>query len=95
MSYARQGESPNEYHGAISRGKGWTILWEGSRVQGMTPIEAVVAAIQNLEDRQNSGMASNENAKLLAALIKAKEEYYHEAPTIGAELNDLIPKGDE
>lgn len=86
----------NEYGGATSRGENWEIRWQGPYNDGPLPIEAVRATIDNLQHRQKTTAATEDNAKLLVKLIQAVEEYDGAEPTIGGRLNDLIPKaGDE
>lgn len=92
MSYKAINSKENSYFGGTSSGPGWTIRWKGPYQEGITPIETVEAIIENLKHRQSTDVASNEDAKLLFALTKAKEEYHNDPPTMGGELNNLIPE---
>ena len=87
----RSGLSKNDYAGATSHGPGWEIRWKGPYNNGPTAIDAVRATVDHLTHLQKTTAASESNAKLLVHLIKAVEEFDQKPPTIGGELNNLIP----
>jgi hypothetical protein len=70
-----------------------SIAWAGETVQGVDPIDVVRAALHRIEFLQKQTTAASEpNAKLLVKLMQAVEEFDGVSPTIGGELNNLIPK---
>jgi hypothetical protein len=82
----------NTYQGATSRGDGWEIRWKGPYNQGPQAIDAMRAALDHLTYLQRTTSASTANAKLIVHLIKAIEEHDGIAPSVGGDLNNLIPK---
>lgn len=69
------------------------ITWNGSLTNGVEPIDVVRAALDRIKFLQeNTTAASEPNAKLLVKLMQAVEEFDGVSPTIGGELNNLIPK---
>ena len=76
--------------------KGQTaIQWVGSLTNGngVQPIDVIRAALDRVKFLQKTTSASEPNGKLLFALTKAVEEFDGVKPTMGGELNNLIPKG--
>ena len=82
----------NVYRGGTSEGPGWAIRWAGPYMNGPTAIDAVRATLHHLTHLQNTNAASEANAKLIVHLTEAIEEFDGMEPSIGGELNDLIPK---
>lgn len=85
--YTELGSSETAYRGGISRRGGLTISW---RVDGPSPTDVIKATIDNLSHQQRTNMASEKNAKLLFALIRAVEEFEGTSPD-----TNLIPKGEQ
>ena len=93
VGYAASSRSrDNEYQGATSSGNGWEIRWKGPYNVGPEAIDAIRATVDHLTYLQRTTSASEANAKLLVHLIQAAEEFDGVPPTIGGELNNLIPK---
>lgn len=104
MSHGIQYEHPdrrspagsNDYFGATSRGVDknvyWEIRWSGPYNSGPTAIDAVRATLDHLTHLQKTTAASESNAKLINHLVQATEEFDGVKPTMGGELNNLIPK---
>lgn len=82
------------YQGGVSSAPGWSIRWQGPYNVGPLPIDVVRAARDNLKHRQRTTASTEENAKLLFKLEQAIEEYEGKSPTIGGDLNNLIPEGE-
>lgn len=97
-SYSLMHEGPAErrvYMGAVSNIGSCRIRWRGPQItEGVLPIEVLEALRQHLTAVQQTTAASEPNAKLLIHVVKAIEEYEGSDPTVGGELNDLIPKLD-
>ena len=68
------------------------ITWTGNTVQGVDPIDVVRAALDRIQFTQKTTSASEPNAKLMVKLMQAVEEFDGKPPSIGGELNNLIPK---
>ena len=79
------------YRGGTSEGPGWAIRWAGPYMNGPTAIDAVRATLDHLTHLQKTNAASESNAKLIVHLTKAIEEFDGVKPTVGGELNQLIP----
>jgi hypothetical protein len=70
-----------------------SITWKGDTTKGVEPIDVVRAALHRVQWMQEKTTAASEpNAKLLVKLMQAVEEFDGVPPTIGGELNNLIPK---
>lgn len=90
--YFKQNKN-NQYNGGVTRGDGWSITWKSpTRPHGPSPIEVVRGALDNIEHKQKSGAGSDDEAKLMVHLIRALEELDGKAPSIGGDLNALIPE---
>lgn len=77
----------------LSRGPGFEIAWQGSdHHSGARPGDVLRAALMHLQGLQKTDVASEANAKLIAKLIPAIEEYEGLSPTMGGDLNSLIPE---
>lgn len=87
----RTGADPKKYIGGEYTGHGWSIRFAGPYNSGPTGIEMFRAALANLSHLQQTDLASESNAKLMVHLIKGIEEYDGVAPSIGGDLNALIP----
>lgn len=83
-----QGSLLPPYRGGVSRGDGWEINWEAPGKAGPRPIDAVRAAIQNLQHRQRTNYQSVENAKLLYDLLKVVERY--DGERLETSVDDLL-----
>lgn len=68
------------------------ITWNGETTEGIEPIDAVRAALDRIQFLQKTLSASEPNAKLLVKLLQAVEEFDGKPPSIGGDLNNLIPK---
>jgi hypothetical protein len=68
------------------------ITWTGETTEGIEPIDAVRAALDRIQFLQKTLSASEPNAKLLVKLLQAVEEFDGKPPSIGGDLNNLIPK---
>lgn len=81
------------YVGAESVGDGWSIRWAGPYNKGPQAIDVLRAALDHLTHlQQTTNGASESNAKLIVHLVKAIQEFDGVRPTIGGELNNLIPE---
>ncbi len=81
---------------AKSNGPGLHIEWAGSqRPAGAEPIDVLKATLEHLHALQKTVAASEGNAKLIARLVPAVEEFEGREPTMGGELNKLIPPEDK
>lgn len=90
--FASEAPGTLTYHGALSRGSNWSIRWAGPGYSGVDPIDALRAMRDHLYHLQRTDYASDANAKLQVHVIKAIEEFEETPPTIGGELNQLIPE---
>jgi len=88
----RTGGSENTLLQATSRGEGWSIAWDGAQQSGATPIAVVKATLMHLQTLQKTASASTQNGKLIVSLTQAIEEFEGTPPTVGGDLNKLIPK---
>lgn len=71
-----------------------SICWAGETTKGIDPIDAVRAALDRIKFLQEKTTAASEpNARLMVKLMQAVEEFDGVPPSIGGELNNLIPKG--
>lgn len=86
---------PARYHGAESSGDGWRLVWQSPYVKGPTAIDMIRATVDHLTHLQRTDASSEDNAKMLVHLLKAIEEHDGVKPTIGGELNNLIPKSSD
>lgn len=68
------------------------ITWLGETTEGVEPIDVVRAALDRIKFLQKTLSASEPNAKLMVKLIQAVEEFDGKPPSIGGDLNNLIPK---
>lgn len=68
------------------------ITWTGNTVEGVEPIDVVRAALDRIKFTQKTTSASEPNAKLMVKLMQAVEEFDGKPPSIGGDLNNLIPK---
>lgn len=69
------------------------ITWSGRDEQrGIEPIDVIRAALDRIQFLQKTNSASEPNGKLMFKLIQAVEEFDGKPPSIGGELNNLIPK---
>jgi hypothetical protein len=73
------------------RGKS-VITWNGETTEGIDPIDAILATLDRIQFVQKTTSASEPNAKLLVKLLQAVEEFDGKPPSIGGDLNNLIPK---
>lgn len=70
-----------------------SITWKGNTTKGVEPIDVVRAVLHRVQWMQEKTTAASEpNAKLLVKLMQAVEEFDGKPPTIGGELNNLIPQ---
>lgn len=70
-----------------------SITWNGETTKGVEPIDVVRAALDRIKFLQEKTTAASEpNAKLLVKLMQAVEEFDGVPPSVGGELNNLIPK---
>ena len=70
-----------------------SITWNGETTKGVEPIDVVRAALDRIKFLQEKTTAASEpNARLLVKLMQAVEEFDGKSPSIGGELNNLIPK---
>ena len=70
-----------------------SICWSGETTKGVDPIDVVRAALDRIKFLQEKTTAASEpNARLLVKLMQAVEEFDGLPPSIGGELNNLIPK---
>lgn len=88
----RHHPDPNKYLGATSFGNGWEVRWRGPYNDGPSAVEMARATLQHLQHVQQTDAASENNAKLMFHLIKAIEEIDNQPPSVGGDLNKLIPK---
>lgn len=88
-------ESGRNLGGKTTFGHDWNtaITWAGETTIGVDPIDVVRAALDRIKFLQEKTTAASEpNAKLQVKLMQAVEEFDGKSPTIGGELNNLIPK---
>jgi hypothetical protein len=70
-----------------------SITWNGEATKGVDPIDVVRAVLHRVQWMQEKTTAASEpNARLLVKLMQAVEEFDGKPPSIGGELNNLIPK---
>lgn len=71
------------------------IVWKepgfAGNSPGVQPIDVCRAVRQRLDYEQHVA-PTEQNAKLLFKVVEAIEAYEGSQPTVGGELNDLIPK---
>lgn len=88
----RKGATANAYLGAASHGHGWVINWKGPYNRGPKVIDVLRASLDHLTHLQRTDAASEDNAKLINHIVQAIEEFDGVKPTLGGDLNNLIPK---
>lgn len=82
--------------GFTSWNSGSQIQWRGSKSkQGVSPIEVLEAVMHRLHHEQQTDLASEDNAKLLFDLTVAVEKFNGAPPSMGGDLNNLIPDLDD
>lgn len=70
-----------------------SISWAGQSINGVEPIDVVRATLERVQWMQEKTTAASErNAKLQIKLMQAVEEFDGVSPSIGGELNNLIPQ---
>ena len=84
-----------QYKGHPNTETYFRIVWKApgfeGNAPGVTPIQVCQAVRLRLDYEQHVA-PTEKNAKLLFGLIQAIEAYEGSQPTVGGELNNLIPK---